>query len=128
LSLTDILLCNRAEAVTLADDGSSEIETLASRLHQRGAPCVIITLGKNGAVVSDGNGMTRIPAFAVPVVDTTAAGDVFAGVLAARLAAGDALRLAARVASAAAALAVGRAGAQPSLPTAAQVEAFLVTH
>ncbi len=128
LPLTDILLCNHAEAVTLADAGSSEIETLVSRLHTLGATWIIITLGKDGAIVSDADGITRIPAFAVPVVDTTGAGDAFAGVLAARLAAGDALRMAARVATAAAALAVGRAGAQPSLPTAARVEAFLVTH
>jgi len=59
------------------------------------------------------------------VVDTTAAGDAFIGALACRLALGDAPEIAARYAAAAAALSVGMAGAQPSLPIGGQVATFL---
>jgi len=63
----------------------------------------------------------------VEVVDTTAAGDGFCGALAACLAAGGSLREALRFANAAAALAVTRAGAQPSLPQRSEIEAFLAS-
>jgi ribokinase len=72
-----------------------------------------------------------VDAFAVEAVDTTGAGDTYCGVLAAQLPARrdvltiEALADAARVAGAAAALAVGRPGAQASVPTAEEVEAFL---
>jgi ribokinase len=58
-------------------------------------------------------------------VDTTAAGDSFNGALGTALAAGDALPGALRFASAAAALACTRRGAQPSLPTRAEVDRLL---
>ena len=60
-----------------------------------------------------------------PAVDTTAAGDAFNGGLAVALARGDALAAAVRYAQAVGALSVTRRGAQPSLPTAAEVSAFL---
>jgi ribokinase len=60
-------------------------------------------------------------------VDTTAAGDAFAGALAVALAEGQALPAAARLAGAAAAISATRSGAQPSLPARAEVEAFLQT-
>ena len=72
-----------------------------------------------------------VRAFAVDAVDTTGAGDTYCGVLAAQLPAGrdaltiDALADAARVAGAAAALAVGRVGAQASVPTAQEVDDFM---
>lgn len=65
------------------------------------------------------------PGHAVEAVDTTAAGDAFCGALCARLAAGDALDAAVRFANAAGALATTREGAQPSLPSAAEIQALL---
>jgi ribokinase len=68
--------------------------------------------------------MIQIPAQPVQAVDATAAGDAFNGALAVALAKGRSLREAAQWANQAAALAVTRRGAQPSLPTRAQVEAL----
>ncbi|NRD87951.1 ribokinase, partial [Burkholderia pseudomallei] len=64
------------------------------------------------------------PAPRVAPVDTTAAGDTFIGGFAARLAAHDAPHDAIRFAQRAAALSVTRAGAQPSIPTLAELDAF----
>ncbi len=66
-----------------------------------------------------------MPGFNVQAVDSTAAGDAFNGGLAAALARGDDLEAAVRYAQAVAAISVTRPGAQPSLPTAREVEEFL---
>ncbi|MDT7658796.1 MAG: ribokinase, partial [Pseudonocardiales bacterium] len=84
-------------------------------LRERGAGAVVTTLGGAGAIVTDTDGITTsIPSPPATVVDTTGAGDAFAGVLAARLAAGDSLLDAARWGAAAGSLAVRAAGAQES--------------
>ena len=94
-------------------------------LHQSGG-MVALTLGGEGAVLYKmGKEIARVPAFSVPVVDTTGAGDTFCGALAVALAEGKAPEEALRFASAAGALAVTKPGAQPSLPTRAQVDRLL---
>ncbi len=72
----------------------------------------MITLGDQGALLADAAGTARIPAPAARAVDTTGAGDVFGGVLAAELARGHELRAAVAAAVAAAALSVTVAGAR----------------
>ncbi|MGW2376718.1 ribokinase [Kitasatospora sp. NPDC001683] len=76
----------------------------------------VVTLGGEGALVATGEGLIRLPAPAVRVVDTTGAGDVFCGALAARLAHGAALSEAAATAVAAGAFAVTALGARGALP------------
>ena len=90
-------------------------------------PNVVITLGAEGAVWASGAKSGKVQAFKVEPVDTTAAGDAFAGALAYYLArAGSwAEDAAVRFASAAGALATTRPGAQPSLPALADVTAML---
>jgi ribokinase len=89
---------------------------------------VIITLGSQGAIVVDEAAVHHVPAYRVTAVDTTAAGDAFTGAFATAVGAGAALVEAVRRAAAAGALAATRMGAQPSLPTQAEWEAFIANH
>ncbi len=138
------LLVNTHEAALLLEVPAAEVsrepEAAATELTAL-VPAVIVTLGERGAVWAQrgrnagGSGPARarngrLPAFEVEAVDTTAAGDAFAGALAARLSAAPGtaeadLGAAVRYASAAGALATTRPGAQPSLPTASEVERLL---
>ncbi len=83
---------------------------------------IILTLGKNGCVYAYGNKRIYHPAFKVDVVDTTAAGTVFAGYFVVAVAEGRDEMYAVRYASAAAAISVSRRGAAPSIPDRAEVE------
>ncbi len=89
--------------------------------HRMGAPWVVLKLGAQGCLVSDGTSQSAIPAFLVDAVDATGAGDCFDGSLLGRLAAGDDLLTAARWASAAAAIATTGYGAVKPLPSFAEV-------
>ena len=93
--------------------------------HRRGARNVVLKLGREGSIVSDGDRRTPIAAFPVDAVDATGAGDCFDGSFLARLAAGDEPVSAARWASAAAALTTTGYGAVAPLPTAADVARFM---
>lgn len=70
-------------------------------------------------------GSEIIPAYKVEAIDTTGAGDAFNGGLLTALAEGKTLRQAARFANALAAISVQRIGTTPSMPTRAEVDAFL---
>jgi ribokinase len=98
---------------------------LARELAARHALTCIVTLGAAGALAIGPNDAHRLAALAVEAVDTTGAGDAFAGVLAAALDQGHALPAALARASVAAGLACTRIGAQTSQPTAAEIEARL---
>ena len=92
----------------------------------RGGGLVARTLGRDGAVLyRAGREVAHTPVFDVPVIDTVGAGDTFCGALAVALAGGMRDAEALRFASASAALAVTRPGAQPSLPWRDEVDAFL---
>jgi ribokinase len=97
----------------------------AAILHQSGVRDVAITRGPDGVHVSSDGAASRVRAFRVDPVDTTAAGDVFNGALAVALIEGRPLLDAVRFASAAAAVSVTRAGAQASAPRRAEIEAML---
>ena len=87
------------------------------------APVLVVTLGAAGARITDAAGTREVPGIPAKVVDTTGAGDAFTGYLAAGLAAGLALDAAVARAVVAGALAVETAGAVPSIPDAAAVDA-----
>ena len=97
----------------------------AEVLRARGPQAVLITIGSQGVCVACDGPPTHVPAFEVPAVDTTAAGDVFCGALAVALVERQPMADAVRFASAAAALCVTRLGAQPSIPTRQEVDRFL---
>jgi 2-dehydro-3-deoxygluconokinase len=84
--------------------------------HRAGAKTVFLTLGAEGAIVSDGTRTERISGIRVEVLDATGAGDCFCGATLARLAAGDHAVEAARYANAAAALSTTGFGAVDPLP------------
>lgn len=100
----------------------------AARLHDRGVESVVVTMGSDGLVASSAEGIIELDAYQVSVLDTTAAGDAFNGVLAAALAEGSLLREALRLANVAAAISVTRLGGQPSIPHRAEIDAFLRQH
>jgi len=128
LRLVRIITPNESEAELLTGvrpQGQESMRQVAAHLHQAGVEKVIITLGARGAYVSEGRSAQLVPGFEVEAVDTTAAGDAFNGALAVGLVRGMDMAEAVRYANAAAALAVQRLGAQPSLPTAAEVDSFL---
>ncbi len=136
LADVDLLLVNETEAAGLTgiDVGgvARDPERAAAALTEL-VPAAVLTLGAAGAAwaeltAADTGGLATtglVPGFTVDAVDTTAAGDAFAGALAVRLAQGAALPEAVRYANAAGALAATRPGAQPSLPTAAEIDAFV---
>jgi ribokinase len=84
-----------------------------------------VTLGERGAVLVTSDEVLDVPAFAVTAVDSTAAGDAFTAALVVEVARGRPAVQALRYASAAGALATTRPGAQPALPTSAEVERLL---
>lgn len=124
LATVDVLIVNEGELAMIAGPQP----TLQAALAGIGVPCVVATLGSLGCCAWRGGELLRQAAFAVDAVDTTAAGDTFCGALVAALSQGLEMPAALRRASAAAALACTRLGAQSSIPTRAEVDAFLRAH
>ncbi|MCR2792010.1 ribokinase [Microbacterium sp. zg.Y625] len=123
LENTDILIPNSGEACALAglDDDRDAAAALSSM-----AGLVVMTRGPRGATVAQGGGILfDVAPRVVEAVDTTGAGDTFAGVLVARLSLGESLERALHAATVAASIAVTRPGASTSMPTWTQVEALL---
>lgn len=122
----DALMPNRGEAEHLLGHAVADghEEEAAQELQARGARLAIVKLGGRGLVWSARSRTGRIDAWPLPVVDTTGAGDAFAGALAASLSAGREPEEAMWRASRVAALACTRVGAQ-SVPTWAEVEHHL---
>ena len=132
LGLASLVTPNETELAALAGHqgnparlSAGDLDRLARALIDRGAPAVIVKRGARGARLVTADDARDFPAPAVRAVDTTAAGDAFNGALAVALADGAPLDAAIPFACAAASLSVTRAGAQPSMPTRREVDAFL---
>ncbi|SHF50461.1 ribokinase [Kaistia soli DSM 19436] len=129
LAEVDIILVNETEAADLArhlglEAGAGGPETVAT-LSKALGKTVIATLGSEGAVASADGAEILVPALPVVPVDTTGAGDTFAGVLAALLDQGESLETALQFAAVAGSLSCTQAGAQPSFPRRSAIEAAL---
>jgi ribokinase len=126
LAMADIILVNETEAADLArhlglaagPDGAATVATLAASLGRT----VIATLGAEGAVAAGGGETIAVPSLPIEPVDTTGAGDTFAGVLAAYLDRGENLETAMLYAAVAGSLACTQMGAQPSFPQKSAIE------
>ncbi len=123
LQLVDILIPNAQEASELAGV-ADEIEAAVAL--SRTAGLVVMTRGSRGVLAArDGAVIAELPARSVTAVDTTGAGDTFAGVMVAWLASGAELGAALEAATVAASISVTRAGATTSMPTRDEIEAGL---
>lgn len=124
LAMVDVLVVNEGELAGIV--GSvGDVGSIAQSLLALDVDCVVVTLGERGCVARAGSHFFTQPAYIVDAVDTTAAGDTFCGMLTASLANNLSLPDALIEASAAAALACTRMGAQSSIPAHREVAAFL---
>ncbi len=120
----DIVVANETEFALLAGEGD-----LAGKMEgyvRATGRTIIVTLGPEGARARTPDGVViSVPAHKVTPVDTVGAGDTFVGYLAAGLEAGLDLEAAMKRAAVAASLACLKPGAQPAIPTAAEVDAAI---
>lgn len=131
LENVDIIVANEVEIMILSGAKDVDISTAAAACRPiiaQGVDSVITTLGKDGAVVTSGDGASKVRGFKVNAIDTTSAGDTFVGALACALTEGLALEEATRFANAAAALSATKVGAQQSMPTRAEVDEMLAAN
>ena len=122
------LFPNETEAEVIIGEPATSLEDAARAaawFRACGVEVAIIKLGAQGALVLDDDGARLVRGYTVDVVDTTGAGDAFAGALGTRLAEGAPVEDAIAFANAAGAMAASRFGAQPSLPTRDEVEALM---
>jgi ribokinase len=128
LATIDMITPNETEAQRLtgiAVNDDNDAARAAQALHDKGIATVIITLGSRGVWLSENGNGKLVPGFKVKAVDTIAAGDTFNGALVTALLEGKNMADAVRFAHAAAAIAVTRPGAQPSVPWREEIDAFL---
>jgi len=125
LSKCDILVVNEVEAAFYAGRTASTLEEgcvmadeMAADLHNT----VVITMGSEGAVVSDGAKHEAVPSMKVKAIETTGAGDSFIGGIAYAVTGGMDIFAACRFATKCSAITVTRLGAQNSMPVLAEVE------
>jgi ribokinase len=122
LHMVDLLVPNREELASLVGHPLPDLHAVADAARQlRGPTAVVVTLGADGALLCEDGAVAFVPPHQVSPLDTTAAGDAFCGALAFCLVDGLGLHEAVRRANVAAALSTTLAGAQPSLPTRAEV-------
>jgi len=126
LELTDYALCDARfpQAYTGVADAPTALEMIRD---QHRTPVVGLTMGERGALLLVGRRWLRQPAYAVPTVDTTGAGDVWHGAFAAGLLWGLELEEILRVAAGAAALKCRRLGGRQGIPEREELFSFLKT-
>ena len=124
----DILVVNELEAAFISgiEYTGNNLEEIALSLLQAGARNAVITLGSQGVYMKNDKEIIQLPGYKVNAIDTIAAGDTFCGALAVICAQREIDRDALSFANAAAAIAVTRSGAQPSIPTLDEVKHFML--
>lgn len=127
LEAVDVLVPNETELAVLAGlaEPPASPEAAATAARTLGVRTVVVTLGARGALIVDGADVQIVTAPEVAAVDTTGAGDAFRAALAVALLGGDELADAVRFATRVGAATVLAHGAQPSLPTRADIDVRL---
>lgn len=127
LEYVDIFVLNRLEGEELLGRECPDEKELLEKLGGKyPAAEIVLTLGEKGSLYRRGETVVFQPAYSVRTVDTTGAGDTYTGFFVSGLMKGLSPKDAMKQASKAAALAVTRQGAAPSIPTLEEVEAFQV--
>ncbi len=124
----DYLIVNEIEAAAIAGlsgRGPNHPEELARHLSSQHQVTCVLTLGAVGTILFGPDGGYSIPTLDIDATDTTGAGDTFVGVMAAGLASNLEPVIAARRASAAAAVACTKQGAQLGIPFSAEIDGAL---
>jgi ribokinase len=127
LTLADVVSPNETELAYLAGEevsGRVSACEAAEKLLTLGVQTMVLKLGSDGSMLVTEKKSKHFPACKINAVDPTGAGDAFTAALTVELAAGRDIERAIRFANCAGALAAGRMGAQPSLPTRLEVEQF----
>jgi ribokinase len=132
LGKVDYLTPNETEALGLIGSDTSidpqDFDSLADRLLETGAKNIVLTLGEKGAFVKNAHLREFVPAFSIgKVVETTGAGDAFAGGFAVALAEGKSIVEATRYGCAVAGISVTRPGTAPSMPHRAEVDKLIAS-
>lgn len=128
LAMVDYITPNETEMFILTGIEVKDTKTAqvaAAKLLEQGVKTVVAKMGGKGVTVVNPNRTSYIEGYKVDVADTTAAGDAFAGAVGACLVEGTDIWSAAHFGNAVGALTVTRLGAQASIPTRAEVEAFI---
>lgn len=130
LKCASILVPNETEAKVLLGMNPNALVDPADLVKEVwkncGAPIVIITLGKHGAIGIDENGTWYVDPIDVPVVDTSGAGDVFCAGLAVSLIQGKDIQTASSWACSAASLSVMKSGTIPAYPSIKEMDEYII--
>jgi ribokinase len=125
--LLDLAVLNESEALELTRE--PDVRSAGRSILAKGARQVVITLGSAGAVLVDQGDVQEVPAVPVVPIDTTGAGDTFAGILVAVLALSGAVNSCAiAAATEAAALTVSRPGTRSAFPTREEILAIFARY
>ena len=124
--LIDEELMKAIDILVVNEYTGNNLEEIALSLLQAGARNAVITLGSQGVYMKNDKEIIQLPGYKVNAIDTIAAGDTFCGALAVICAQREIDRDALSFANAAAAIAVTRSGAQPSIPTLDEVKHFML--
>ncbi|CAI9409447.1 Ribokinase [Pleomorphomonas sp. T1.2MG-36] len=124
LDAIDCFILNEIEAASLSGCQGTPNQRLVATRQRFPRADIVLTLGEKGSMFAAGDEQIQQPAYDVRSVDTTAAGDTFAGYFLALRASGAPAATALDTAAKAAAIAVSRPGASPSIPRIEEVMAF----